>query len=525
VSTPSTRFDFSADVPEATTLGRVHFIAIGGAGMSGVARVMLARGIPVTGSDAKDSLVLRALAVEGADVHVGHDAALVDDVDTVVISSAIRESNVELAAARARGLRVLHRSQALASLMQDRRRVAVAGANGKTTTTSMLTVALQACGADPSFAVGGELAKHGTNAHHGTGEVFVAEADESDGSFLVYRPEVAIVTNVQPDHLDFYGSFEAVQDAYVRFARTVAAGGLLVTCADDEGSRALAEVARAEGVRVLSYGFHADSDVRLAEPAGSGLTSSAELHQAGAPVRRLQIGIPGRHNLLNATAAFLAGTAGLGHDPAQLLAGLAGFTGTRRRFEPKGEADGVRVVDDYAHNPGKVAAVVETGVEQASPGRLVVVFQPHLYSRTRDFAGDLAAALSPADVVVVMDVYAAREDPVPGVSGALVADRVGGRAETHYVPSWSQAAPTVAGLVRPGDLVLTVGAGDVTLVGPELLRLLAERHSPAQGGRAGGPAKSGGPAGPAGPAGPDESGDAAGPAGPAGAAGPGGLGG
>jgi UDP-N-acetylmuramate--alanine ligase len=473
VTTPSTRFDFGAPVPQASSLGRVHFIAIGGAGMSGVARVMLARGMAVTGSDARDSLVLRALEAEGAVVHVGHDPAHVVDADTVVISSAIRESNVELAEARANGLRVLHRSQALAALMHDSRRVAVAGANGKTTTTSMLTVALQACGVDPSFAVGGELARHGTNAHHGTGDVFVAEADESDGSFLVYRPEVAIVTNVQPDHLDFYGTFEAVQDAYARFARSVLPGGLLVTCADDEGSRALADVARAEGARVLSYGFRDDADVRLQAAGGSGFTSWAELHQDGGPVRRLQIGIPGRHNLLNATAAYLAGTSGLGQDPERLLEGLAGFTGTRRRFEVKGEVDGVRVVDDYAHNPGKVAAVVETGAQLAVPGRLVVVFQPHLYSRTRDFADALAAALTPADVVVVMDVYAAREDPVPGVTGALVADRVGA-GEVHYVPSWSQAAPTVARLVRRGDLVLTVGAGDVTMVGPEILRLLAE---------------------------------------------------
>ena len=484
MSTPVTRFDFSSTPPDAATLGRVHFIAIGGAGMSGVARIMLARGTAVTGSDAKDSLVLRALAAEGAVVHVGHDPAHVDGVDTVVISSAIRESNVELARARARGVRVLHRSQALAALMQDSRRVAVAGANGKTTTTSMRTVALQACGADPSFAVGGELAKHGTNAHHGTGDVFVAEADESDGSFLVYRPEVAIVTNVQPDHLDFYGTFAAVQDAYARFARSVLPGGLLVTCADDVGSRALADVARGQDIRVLTYGFAPDADVRLEEAGGSGLTAWARLHQEGAPVRRLQVGIPGRHNLLNATAAFLAGSAGLGEDPDRLLEGLAAFTGTRRRFELKGEVAGVRVVDDYAHNPGKVAAVVDTGAELSSPGRLVVVFQPHLYSRTRDFADALAASLSPADVVVVMDVYAAREDPVPGVSGALVADRIDDRVQTHYVASWSQAAPTVAGLVRPGDLVITVGAGDVTMVGPEILRLLAEAG---QGGAGGAP--------------------------------------
>ncbi|MGZ4696122.1 MAG: UDP-N-acetylmuramate--L-alanine ligase [Oryzihumus sp.] len=471
----NSRFDFTDPVPAAADLGRVHFIAIGGAGMSGVARVMLAQGVAVSGSDARESLVLTALATEGADVHVGHDAAHLEGADTVVISSAIREDNPELKAARERGLRVLHRSQALASVMQGRRRVAVAGANGKTTTTSMLTVALQHCGVDPSFAVGGELAKHGTNAHHGTGDVFVAEADESDGSFLVYRPEVAVVTNVQPDHLDFYGTFEAVQEAYARFAASIEPGGLLVTCADDEGARTLADAARAGGVRVLTYGVADDADLRLSDLAGEGMASSARLQLRGEDTTRtLQIGIPGRHNLLNAAAAWLAATEGLGQDPDLVLEGLAGFTGTRRRFEPKGEAGGVRVVDDYAHNPGKVAAVVETARGLAAPGRLVVVFQPHLYSRTRDFAGQLADALGPADVVLVMDVYAAREDPVPGVSGALVADRVTG-ADARFVPSWSAVAPAVAELARPGDLVLTVGAGDVTMVGPEVLRLLGER--------------------------------------------------
>jgi UDP-N-acetylmuramate--alanine ligase len=485
------RFDFTAQVPAASSLGAVHFIAIGGAGMSGVARVMLARGLAVSGSDAKKSLVLAALVTEGAEVHIGHDAAHVANADTVVISSAIREDNVELRAARSRGLRVLHRSQALASVMQGSRRVAVAGANGKTTTTSMLVVALQQCGVDPSFAVGGELAKHGTNAHHGTGDIFVAEADESDGSFLVYRPEVAIVTNVQPDHLDFYGTFEAVQAAYAKFAATLQPDGLLVTCADDQGSRDLSEVALAAGTRVVTYGFAADADVRLSDAGGAGMQAHAQLIRAGAgagaegagsgAVGRLEIGIPGRHNLLNATAAFVAATAGLGQDPDKVMKGLAGFTGTRRRFEPKGEVAGVRVVDDYAHNPGKVAAVVETARVLAAPGRLIVVFQPHLYSRTRDFAAELAAALSPADIVLVMDVYAAREDPMPGVSGSLITDqlaaipRSSADESVRYVPSWSEVAPLVVGLARAGDLVVTVGAGDVTMIGPEVLRLLGGR--------------------------------------------------
>jgi UDP-N-acetylmuramate--alanine ligase len=479
------RFDFTAEVPDAESLGSVHFIAIGGAGMSGVARVMLARGLSVSGSDAKRSLVLAALEAEGARVHIGHDAAHLDNADTVVISSAIREDNVELQQARRRGLRVLHRSQALASVMQGSRRVAVAGANGKTTTTSMLVVALQQCGVDPSFAVGGELAKHGTNAHHGTGEIFVAEADESDGSFLVYRPEVAIVTNVQPDHLDFYGSFAEVQAAYATFAATVQPGGLLVTCADDQGSRDLCEIARAAGTRVVTYGQAADADLRLTDLGGAGMHAYASLTglaPGGAgpvEVGRLELGIPGRHNLLNAAAAFLAATKGLGQDPERVLKGLAGFTGTRRRFEPKGDAGGIRVVDDYAHNPGKVTAVVETAQVLAAPGRLIVVFQPHLYSRTRDFAAQLAAALSPADIIIVMDVYAAREDPMPGVSGALIADQLAGSpghprtGETvRFVPSWSEVAPIVVQIARAGDLVLTVGAGDVTMIGPEILRLI-----------------------------------------------------
>jgi UDP-N-acetylmuramate--alanine ligase len=471
------RFDFTAPIPALDELGSVHFIAIGGAGMSGVARVMLARGCTVSGSDAKQTPVLAALAAEGAEVHVGHDAAYVEGKDMVVISSAIRESNIELAAARAAGLRVLHRSQALASTMADSRRVAVAGANGKTTTTSMLTVALQHCGIDPSFAAGGELAKHGTNAHWGTGEVFVAEADESDGSFLVYRPEVAVVTNVQPDHLDFYGSFAKVREAYTAFAASVQPGGLLVACQDDQGSRELADAARADGTRVLTYGWSTDADVVLRDEVFRGLMGRVTVTGPDGVERNLRINIPGRHNLLNAAAAYTVAVDGLGQDPTRVLDGLFGFTGTRRRFEPKGSAAGVSVVDDYAHNPGKVAAVVGTGADLAGEGRLVVVFQPHLYSRTRDFAREFATALLPADVVVLMEIYAAREDPMPGVSSQLVADalrELRPEADVTVIPSWSAVADHVAGIAREGDLVITVGAGDVTMIGPEILRALGQ---------------------------------------------------
>ncbi|WP_330472975.1 UDP-N-acetylmuramate--L-alanine ligase [Terrabacter sp. C0L_2] len=469
------RFHFRAPVPDVADLGRVHFLAIGGAGMSGVARIMLARGIRVTGSDAKDVPVLKALESEGAGVWVGFHEGHQERADAIVMSSSIRDDNVELVAARERGVPVLHRAQGLAALMHGRRPVAVAGANGKTTTTSMLTVALQGCGLDPSFAVGGELAKHGTNAHDGSDDIFVVEADESDGSFVVYRPEVAIVTNVQPDHLDFYSNFTVVQAAYDAFVDTIRPGGLLVTCADDAGAVALADRARAAGTRVFTYGFDPASDVVLGDHRQDGVTSSVTLRDEGVE-RRMTLGVPGRHNALNAAAAYVAAVHGLGQAPERVLSGLASFTGTRRRFEPKGEAGGVVVVDDYAHNAGKVAAVVSTAKDLVGDsGRLVVVFQPHLYSRTRDFAAELGAGLSPADVVLVMDVYAAREDPVPGVSGRLVADAVTAarpEVEVHYVPSWSEVAPTVAALARPGDLVLTVGAGDVTMIGPEVLRAL-----------------------------------------------------
>lgn len=468
------RFDFSAPVAPAEDLGRLHLLAIGGAGMSGVARIMLARGLAVSGTDAKDVPVLTALAREGARIWVGFDPAHQANADAVVMSSSIRDDNVELVAARERGIPVLHRAQGLASLMHGQRAVAVAGANGKTTTTAMLTVALQAAGLDPSFAVGGELARHGTNAHFGRDDVFVVEADESDGSFVVYRPEVAIVTNVQPDHLDFYRNFTVVQAAYDAFVGTIRPDGLLVACADDAGAVELARRAERRGVRVVRYGFDETAEVVLGD-LSDGFTPSVTLRD-GRQVRNLRLEVPGRYNALNAAAAYAAAVHGLEADAERILAGLASFTGTRRRFEPKGEAEGVVVVDDYAHNAGKVTAVVETAKGLvASSGRLLVVFQPHLYTRTRDFATELGSGLSPADVVVVMDVYAAREDPLPGVSGELVAQAVRSAradAEVHYVPSWSQVAGRVAELARPGDLVLTVGAGDVTLVGPDVLRIL-----------------------------------------------------
>jgi UDP-N-acetylmuramate--alanine ligase len=474
------RFDVTGPVPSLDRLGHVHLIAIGGAGMSAVARLLLARGLEVSGSDRADGPVLDDLRAAGATVHVGHAAEHVAGADTVVVSSAIAEDNVELAAARSAGIPVLHRSQALAATMAGRVRVAVAGANGKTTTTSMLTVALVHAGADPSFAAGAEIAQLGTNAAIGRGEAFVVEADESDGSFLAYRPDVAVVTNVQPDHLDFYGTVARVHEAYAVFARSITAGGLLVTCADDPGARALADRMAGEGVRVATYGRDTGADLRIGTTSAEGLRTRTSVSHLGVD-RTLELMVPGGHNVENACAAVLAATLGLGADVDAVLAGLAGFTGARRRFEVRGEVRGVTVVDDYAHNAPKVAAVVGTAAElvrQAGTGALRVIFQPHLYSRTRDFAVEFAEALAAADDVVVLDVYGAREAPVPGVTPALIGDplaaRPGGPARVEVGGPGSEVARRVARRSGPGDLVLTVGAGDVTALGPIILETLRE---------------------------------------------------
>ena len=451
-----------------TDLGRVHLVGIGGAGMSGIARVLLARGAQVSGSDAKESLALSALRALGAEVHVGHDASHIAGADTVVVSSAIRPGNPELAAARAVGTRVLLRAEALASLLVGHRSVAVAGTHGKTTTTSMLTVAAQHCGVDPSFAIGGDLNVAGSNAHHGSGDLFVVEADESDGSFLAYRPHAAIVTNVEADHLDHYADGNAVDEAFAAFAATVT--GFLVSCADDEGARRLADRARAAGTDVRTYGTAQDADLRMDALTTSGGTSSWEAVLRGRRLGTVVLQVAGAHQARNSAAALLAGI-GLGLPEALLVEGLGGFTGVRRRMELKGTEGGVRVYDDYAHHPTEVHAQLLAARGMTGGGRLVVVFQPHMYSRTAVFAEAFGAALSLADEVVVMDVYGAREDPVPGVTGALVAGHV--TSSVLYQPSWAAVPGAVSDRAQAGDLVLTMGAGDVTLVGPEVLRLLA----------------------------------------------------
>jgi UDP-N-acetylmuramate--alanine ligase len=475
-------------------LHRSHMVGIGGAGMSGIARILLDRGGLVSGSDAKESRGVRALRARGALVRIGHDPSSLDLLPggaTAVITThaAIPKTNPELVEARRRGIPVLLRPAVLAKLMAGRTTLMVTGTHGKTTTTSMLIVALQHCGRDPSFAVGGELGEAGTNAHHGSGDCFVAEADESDGSLLEYTPNVAVVTNIESDHLDFFGSSDAYVAVFDSFVERLAPGGALVVCTDDTGAAALAKRTAALGIRVLSYGSSSPADQLTGtllswEQQGTGAVTHIQL--VGEPHPRvMRLLLPGRHMALNALGALLAAIE-IGAPAESVLDGLAGFEGVRRRFELIGTAASVRVFDDYAHHPTEISATlaaVRTLLEQSGSGRLLVVFQPHLYSRTKAFAVEFGDALDAADEVFVLDVYGAREQPLAGVSGASVAEHVS--VPVHYVPDFSAVADAVAAVAEPGDVVVTLGAGDVTMLAPEIvtaLRVRANRSAPGRPG-------------------------------------------
>jgi UDP-N-acetylmuramate--alanine ligase len=474
-------------------LQRVHMVGIGGAGMSGIARILLDRGGLVSGSDAKESRGIHALRARGALIRIGHDASSLDLLPggaTAVITThaAIPKTNPELVEARRRGIPVVLRPAVLAKLMDGRTTLMVTGTHGKTTTTSMLIVVLQHCGLDPSFAVGGELGEAGTNAHHGSGDCFVAEADESDGSLLEYTPNVAVVTNIETDHLDFYGSADAYVEVFDSFVERLAPGGALVVCTDDPGAAALAQRTAELGVRVLRYGSgsQGESDQDLAgtllswEQQDTGAV--AHIQMAGEPHPRvMRLSVPGRHMALNALGALLAAIE-IGASADDVLDGLAGFEGVRRRFELVGTAGSVRVFDDYAHHPTEISATlaaVRTVLEQSGDGRSLVVFQPHLYSRTKAFAAEFGRALDAADEVFVLDVYGAREQPLAGISGASVAEHVS--VPARYLPDFSAVAQQVAAAAGPGDVIVTMGAGDVTLLGPEIvtaLRVRANRTAP-----------------------------------------------
>ena len=394
----------------------------------------------------------------------------------MVVSTAVRENNPEVVAALDRGLRLWPRSAGLAAVMQGRRVLAVAGTHGKTTTTSLLAMALVQAGADPSYAIGGDLTQLGTNAHDGSGDLFVAEADESDGAFLVYRPHAAIVTNVEADHLDHFGTEEAYRDAFDEFVTTLDPDGFLVVCVDDPGAARLADLARSQGRTAVAAGEAEGADVRAVDLRLDGGGSVCRVVDGGVELGVLRLQIPGRHYVLDALAALALGLRlGFGFD--DLVAGLGAFTGTRRRMERKGEAAGIRVYDSYAHHPQEIAGDLAAARSVAGEGRVVVAFQPHLVSRTRIFGPAMGEALGAADEVVVLDVYLAREDADPEVTGALVADGVPLPADrVAFVADFDAVPAEVVARARPGDLVLTLGAGTVTRLAPRILALLGERR-------------------------------------------------
>lgn len=456
--------DFTQPVPD--DLGTVHFVGIGGSGMSGIARILLGMGHKVTGSDLRDTSNVAALRELGAEIFIGHDASHLGNPDTVVVTSALWPTNPEYLLAKEKGIPVIHRSAALAYLTTKNRLVAVAGAHGKTTSTGMVITGLLSLGVSPSFVNGGVIQELGTSSAAGKDELFVIEADESDGSFLHYDTAVALITNVDPDHLDHYGSLEAFEAEFGKFAN--GAKEFVAISSDDPGAVRVTKLIKDK--RILTFGQADSANVKLVDVDASGARVSFGIVYEGIKYQATLL-VPGIHNAINAAGAF-AVLVGLGFDPEDSLRGIASFRGTERRFELHGEFRGVRVYDDFAHHPTEVAAALNAARAVVGNGKLITVFQPHLYSRTRLMHKEFAEALSLSDQVVVLDIYAAREDPEPGVTGALVSDSFSDQSKVHYVPLWDDAPAVAAGLASAGDFIITMGCGDVYRMVPQLLKAL-----------------------------------------------------
>jgi UDP-N-acetylmuramate--alanine ligase len=448
---------------------KLHFIGIGGAGMSGLARIALSHGARVSGSDAKDSSVVTGLRALGAHISIGHNASQILDPDLVIFSSAIGEKNPELQRARELGIDTMNRAQCLALLMSGSKSIAVAGTHGKTTTTSMLTVALQTSGLDPSFAIGGTLTASGSNAHRGTGEFFVAEADESDGSFIAYRPFGAIITNIEHDHVDFFHTPADVTAAFESFVATIPSDGFLVYCFDDPGSRALG--GKVSSCRTFSYGTGTGADLIVDHIELLPTSSKARLMVNGRSIGALELQVPGAHNVLNATATVAVCRA-LDLPLPEFLTGLHAFRGAARRFELKGQVQGIRVIDDYGHHPTEISVTLDTARRFAGDGRVLTLFQPHRYSRTQAFTNEFATALSKADYAVLLEIYAASETPIFGVSAANIVEHM---SNAEFQPNFISATERIAELAEPGDVIVTLGAGDVSSLGSVIIDLLQQR--------------------------------------------------
>jgi UDP-N-acetylmuramate--alanine ligase len=458
---------------------RIHFVGIGGIGMCGLAELLRAQGYTVTGSDLAEGATVARLRALGVAVSIGHDARHVGGADVVVVSSAVRAGNPELLEAERRGIPVIPRAEMLAEVMRLKDGIAVAGTHGKTTTTSLLAHLLQAAGLDPTIVVGGRVIGAGeererTGARLGNGPFLVAEADESDGSFLHLSPVIAVVTNVEAEHLDHHGSVDALEDAFVAFLERLPFWGAAVLCLDDPGvQRLLARVSR----RRITYGLLAQADWVASDVRTAGGGMAFAVRRRGEPLGTVSLPLPGRHNVANALAALAV--ADEVEVPFAVAAGaLASFRGVERRFETKGVVAGIRVVDDYGHHPSEVRATL-AAARGVHPGRIVVVFQPHRYTRTRDLFDAFATAFHDADLLVLTEIYAAGEPKLPGVEAAALADaiRARGHRDVRFVPDLERVPDALVPELRSGDLVLTLGAGSVSKLGPRLLARLGEERS------------------------------------------------
>lgn len=451
----------------------IHFVGIGGIGMSGIAEVLINLGYEVTGTDLADSEITRRLSSMGATIHHGHEASHLAEVDVVVISSAIPPSNPEVVAAHARKIPVIPRAEMLAELMRLKQGIAIGGSHGKTTTTSLVATVLHAGGVDPTVVIGGKLNALGTNARLGTSDLMVVEADESDGSFLMLSPMVAVITNIDDEHLDHYGDTATLLDAFVGFANRVPFYGLAVVCLDDPR---IADMLPRLGKRYVTYGFDPKADYVATEIRHDGHNTLFRVRAHGVDLGEFVLHMPGRHNALNALATIAVADF-LNLEPAVSQRALADFNGVQRRFTVRGEGRGVLVVDDYGHHPTEIAATLRGARDSYAERRLIVVFQPHRYTRTRDHMEEFAECLAAADVVILTDIYPAGEAPIDGITIERMLALCQARRPSRpieLIRELSALSEHLDGLVSAGDLVITLGAGSITRVSYELALRLSD---------------------------------------------------
>lgn len=453
---------------------KIHFVGIGGAGMSAIAKVLLEMGYTITGSDLNKSETINKLVKSGAKVFAGHSAENVLDVEAVVVSTAISTSNPEVQMAKEKGIPVFHRADMIAQLMLQYQGIAVAGAHGKTTTTAMIAVMLEHAGVDPTVIIGGEVDYLNGNAKLGTSKYLVAEADESDGSFLKFSPQIAVVTNIENDHMDFYKTVENILHTFNKFLHNLPEkDGLGILCFDNDYIRQLASTLKRP---YISYGIEQDAQYMARNIRTDGVVTTYDVYEKETLLGTLKLNVPGRHNIANSLAAVVVGVT-LGLTFPQIVAGLAHFQGAKRRFQTKARINGVWIIDDYAHHPTEIATTL-LAARQAEPKRLICVFQPHRYSRTQFLRTEFGRAFTSADMLILTDIYAAGEQPIPGITGATLKEEIEQQTgmQVIYIPEKDKIARYLSEIVESGDLVMTMGAGNIYLVGEELVEMLVQKQ-------------------------------------------------